>query len=143
MISPYAHQIVKEPENKSARTIFCLPCRQAGKGKRNFYLNFFQEAAKRRLDFRASCAKIRCCSLKSSQRRRSGHGKEADASCLWPDDWDHMAEGVSRWFAPKDSVFWNNPMMMPYSGGTFDPKTTAESMHEVAIQTGCRNMFPT
>ncbi len=41
-----------------------------------------------------------------------------------------MAEGVSRWFAPKDSVFWNNPMMMPYSGGTFDPKTTAESMHE-------------
>ncbi len=40
------------------------------------------------------------------------------------------AETTARWIGPKDSVFWNNPMMMPYSGGTFDPNTTIESMHE-------------
>ena len=40
------------------------------------------------------------------------------------------AEAIARMFAPKDSVFWDNPMMMPYSGGSFDPNTTAEQMHE-------------
>lgn len=39
------------------------------------------------------------------------------------------AEAISRGVAPKDSVFWNSPMMMPYSGGSFDPNTTAEQMH--------------
>src|SRR3989338_5484950 len=41
-----------------------------------------------------------------------------------------ISEILARKFAPKDSVFWNNPMMMPYAGGAFDPNTTLERLHE-------------
>lgn len=41
-----------------------------------------------------------------------------------------LMEGVARIFAPKDSVFGDHAMMRPYSGGEFDPRTTADTMHE-------------